>query len=67
LDPQRHQARPDRSLPPDGNDMDYTGEGTSEDMKNSIGLALQKVEKQIKKHKEIVKDHLHKNRVISSG
>jgi len=49
-----------------GNDMDYFGEGSTEDFKASITVALDKVEKQIRKHKEIAKDHLHKNRVPTS-
>ena len=49
-----------------GNSMDYFGEGSTEDFKSSISLALEKIEKQLRKHKEIVKDHLHKNRVPTS-
>jgi putative sigma-54 modulation protein len=44
-----------------GNNMDYFGEGITSDYKASIDLALDKIEKQIRKHKEIVKDHLHRN------
>lgn len=40
-----------------GNNMDYFGEGKTEDFKASIELAFEKIEKQIRKHKEIVKDH----------
>lgn len=43
-----------------GNHMDYFGEAQTEDMEASIDRALEKIEKQIRKHKEIVKDHLHK-------
>ena len=46
-----------------GNSMDYFGEGSTDDLKVSIGMALDKIEKQLRKHKEIVKDHLHKNRL----
>ncbi|MBY0471329.1 ribosome-associated translation inhibitor RaiA [bacterium] len=44
-----------------GNHMDYFGEAESSDLYASIDLAIDKVEKQLRKHKEIVKDHLHKN------
>ncbi len=44
-----------------GNNMDYFGESQSEDFLSSIDMALDKIEKQVRKHKEIVKDHLHKN------
>ena len=41
--------------------MDFFGEASTEDFKASIDSALEKIEKQIRKHKEIVKDHLHRN------
>ncbi len=44
-----------------GNHMDYFGEAVTEDFHASIDTAIEKIEKQIRKHKEIVKDHLHKN------
>lgn len=44
-----------------GNSMDYFAEATSEDFLASIDQVLVKLEKQIRKHKEIVTDHLHKN------
>jgi putative sigma-54 modulation protein len=44
-----------------GNSMDFFGEATAEDLHAAIDAALAKVEKQIRKRKEIVKDHLHKN------
>ncbi|MDR3607949.1 MAG: ribosome-associated translation inhibitor RaiA [Oligoflexia bacterium] len=47
-----------------GNNMDYFGEATTEDFYASIDLAIDHIEKQLRKHKEIVKDHLHKNRVV---
>lgn len=50
-----------------GNHMDFFGEGSTEDYKASVDVALQKIEKQIRKHKEIVKDHLHKGNNNSSG
>ena len=44
-----------------GNHMDYFGEGHAEDIHAAIDAAFDKIEKQVRKHKEIVKDHLHKN------
>lgn len=44
-----------------GNNMDYFGQAETEDLRASIDEAFDKIEKQIRKHKEIVKDHLHKN------
>lgn len=43
-----------------GNDMDYFGEASSEDLYKSIDMAIVRIEKQLRKHKEIVKDHLHR-------
>lgn len=40
-----------------GNHMDYFGEAKSESFMGSIDLAIDKIERQLKKHKEIVKDH----------
>jgi putative sigma-54 modulation protein len=44
-----------------GNNMDFFGEGVTEDFKASIDEALDRIEKQVRKRKEIVKDHLHRN------
>jgi len=44
-----------------GNNMDYFGEASTEDFMASIEEALDKIERQVRKHKEIVKDHLHRN------
>jgi len=44
-----------------GNNMDYFAEAEAEDIHQSIDQALDKIERQIRKHKEVVKDHLHKN------
>lgn len=44
-----------------GNNMNYFGEGDTEDFKASIDIALDKIEKQIRKHKEIVTNHLHRH------
>jgi len=43
-----------------GNGMDYFGEASSDDLHVSIDHAVDKIEKQLRRHKEIVKDHLHK-------
>jgi putative sigma-54 modulation protein len=44
-----------------GNNMDYFAESSTEDLRASIDETIDKIEKQVKKHKEIVKDHLHRN------
>jgi len=43
-----------------GNNMDYFGEGITEDFKASVDLTLERLEKQIQKHKEIVTNHHHR-------
>ena len=43
-----------------GDHMDYYGDESTQDFKASIDLVFDKLEKQVRKHKEIVKDHLHK-------
>ncbi len=43
-----------------GNHMDFFGEGRSDAFNTSVDLALDKIERQLKKHKEIVTDHLHR-------
>lgn len=40
-----------------GNNMDYFAEEATSDMHGSIDLCVEKIERQIRKHKEIVKDH----------
>lgn len=40
-----------------GNHMDYYGQGETEDFQASIDDAISKLEAQLRKHKEIVKDH----------
>ena len=40
-----------------GNNMDFFGEASTEDFKASIDQAADKIEKQLRKHKEIVKNH----------
>jgi putative sigma-54 modulation protein len=44
-----------------GDHMDYFGEEVSEDLHVSIDRVIDKIERQLRKHKEIVRDHLHKN------
>ncbi|MEK6705833.1 MAG: ribosome-associated translation inhibitor RaiA [Bdellovibrionota bacterium] len=43
-----------------GNRMDYFGEAETDDFHASIDQALEKIERQVRKHKEITKDRLHK-------
>lgn len=43
-----------------GNHMDYVGEAVSEDFHAAIDAAISKLEKQLRRHKEIVKNHLHR-------
>ena len=45
-----------------GNHMDYFAEANTSDFRGSIEQVIQKLERQIRKHKEILKDHLHKNK-----
>lgn len=40
-----------------GNNIDYFGEAKHENLLSSIEEAVERVEKQLKKHKEIVKEH----------
>ncbi len=42
-----------------GNHMDYFGETEASAFTEAVDLTIEKIEKQIKRHKEIVKDHLH--------
>ena len=49
-----------------GNNMNYFGEASTEDLRTSIDQALEKIEKQIKKHHDIVTSH-HKNDPIPSA
>jgi putative sigma-54 modulation protein len=44
-----------------GNHMDYFVEAKTSDLYASIEQAVDRLEKQLKKRKEIVKDHLHKH------
>lgn len=45
-----------------GPHMDYFAQAKTPDLYQSIDNVVDKVEKQLRKHKEIVKDHLHRNR-----
>ncbi len=40
-----------------GNSMDYFGDESTDDFKASVDLTLDKIEKQIRKHKEKIKNH----------
>lgn len=42
-----------------GKDIDYFGECEAESLPASIDLVVEKIERQVRKHKEIVRDHLH--------
>lgn len=50
-----------------GNNMDYFGEAVTEDMHQSVDQAVDKIEKQLRRHKEIVKNHLHRTAVTAEG
>lgn len=43
-----------------GNHMDYFGEASTSDLYASIEEAIDKIDRQLKKHKEILKNHHHK-------
>lgn len=43
-----------------GPHLDFFAESQTEDMYQSIEEAIEKLEKQLRKHKEILKDHLHR-------
>lgn len=43
-----------------GNHMDFFGEARTGDFHSSVDEAIDRIERQIRKKKEIVKDHLHK-------
>jgi len=42
-----------------GKNIDYFGESQAESLPASIDLVIEKIERQVRKHKEIVRDHLH--------
>ena len=43
-----------------GNHMDYFAESRTEDLYASIDIVIDKIERQLRRHKEVVKDHLHR-------
>jgi putative sigma-54 modulation protein len=43
-----------------GPHQDFSAEGRSESMYQAVDEALEKLEKQLRKNKEILKDHLHR-------
>lgn len=43
-----------------GNYIDFFGEATTDNFLGSIDLVISKIERQLRRHKEIVKDHLHR-------
>ncbi len=45
-----------------GAHFDFFGQAKTESLYDSIDLAILKIEKQLKKHKEKLKDHLHRDR-----
>lgn len=49
-----------------GPHIDYFAEAGTPDMYQSIDDAAEKVEKQLRKHKEMLKDHLHRARPSES-
>ncbi|MGZ3697674.1 MAG: ribosome hibernation-promoting factor, HPF/YfiA family [Bdellovibrionota bacterium] len=49
-----------------GDHMDYFVEVTTEDFKDAIEAAVKKMDRKVRKHKEIVKDHLHRNSRVSA-
>ncbi|MEW6057079.1 MAG: ribosome-associated translation inhibitor RaiA [Bdellovibrionota bacterium] len=48
-----------------GPHIDYFAQAKTPDLYQSIDEVVEKIEKQLRKHKEIVKDHLHRNRASS--
>jgi putative sigma-54 modulation protein len=44
-----------------GNHMNYFAESANGDFYASVDEAIERIERQLRKHKEIVKDHLHKH------
>jgi putative sigma-54 modulation protein len=58
VDGDRHVAE----LHVQGPHIDHFAQARTPDLYQSIDEVVDKVEKQLRKHKEIVKDHLHRNR-----
>jgi len=53
---QEHEAH----LHVTGNNMDYVGKARDANLLSSIEAAVDKVDRQLSKHKELVKEHHHK-------
>ena len=49
-----------------GNSMDYFGDESTDDFKASVDMALEKIEKQVRKHKEIIKNHKGGTRPVAT-
>jgi len=45
-----------------GKHIDYFGEASTETFYSAIDFVIDKIERQVKKHKEIVKDHHYKDK-----
>jgi putative sigma-54 modulation protein len=45
-----------------GNHMDYFGESEAPNFFAAIDFAIDKIERQVRKHKEVVRDHIHKHK-----
>jgi putative sigma-54 modulation protein len=43
-----------------GNNMDYFGEAEAPNFFGAIDFAIEKIERQVRRHKEQVRDHLHR-------
>jgi len=49
-----------------GKNIDYFGQCEAETLPASIDLVVEKIERQVRKHKEIVRDHLHSSRGVKT-
>lgn len=45
-----------------GNNMDYFGEGQAPNFFAAVDFVIDKIERQVRKHKEQVRDHIHKHK-----
>ena len=43
-----------------GNNMDYFGQAEADDMHAAVDIALERIETQLRRHKEVVTNHLHR-------
>ncbi len=48
-----------------GNNMDYYSDSEASDIYACVDLTVDKIEKQLRKHKEIVTNHLHRHNAAS--